>query len=321
MTHRARPERLLTEPGDAWRRHDRASLRHRRLPPHPPARAWSTSTGRPTSATSSAWAASSSSCARGVSASRCGSRPWPTTTTCAAPDEFDELFGGLAIGGEPTPLANRYFVLQWNFSTVDPSGGVEQIAESLREHVSAQAEAFAADYEEHLPAPIETDGSPAAILDSLLGVVRKTPYKLYLLIDEYDNFVNEVMAEDVDTYHALFGRDGPYKQLFKSVKNATEGQGLERVFVTGVSPVALNDLTSGFNIAEDVSLSRSWRRSAASARRRSATSWSRSPKSGSSPRRRSNEALDTMRDLVQRLPFRRGRRRAWSTTRPTSSTS
>ncbi len=169
-------------------------------------------------------------------------------------DEFDDLFGGLAIGGQPTPLANRYFVLQWNFSTVSASGGVEQIAESLQEHVSSRVEAFASDYEGHLPAAVRVDGSPAAVLTSLLSAVRKTPYKLYLMIDEYDNFINEVMISDVDTYHNLFGKDGPYKELFKAVKNATEGQGLERVFVTGVSPVALNDLTSGFNNSEDVSL-------------------------------------------------------------------
>src|SRR6185295_5703425 len=98
------------------------------------------------------------------------------------------------------------------------------------------------------------EGSPAAILDSLLTAVRKTPYKLYLLIDEYDNFINEVMARDVQTYRDLVHTDGPFKLLFKAVKNATEGQGLERIFITGVSPVALNDLTSGFNIAKDVSL-------------------------------------------------------------------
>jgi len=168
--------------------------------------------------------------------------------------EFDELFGGLAIGRQPTPLAHRYFVLQWNFSNVDPSGGVEQIAERLRKHVSSRAAAFASDYEGHLPGTVRADDEPATVLDSLLAAVRKTPYKLYLLIDEYDNFVNEVMVQDADTYHALFDKGGPYKQLFKSVKNATEGQGLERVFVTGVSPVALNDLTSGFNNATDVSL-------------------------------------------------------------------
>lgn len=82
---------------------------------------------------------------------------------------------------------------------------------------------------------------------------RRTPHKLYLLIDEYDNFVNEVMVRDAETYRALVEADGPFKEIFKSVKSGTEGQGIERVFVTGVSPVALNDLTSGFNNARDVS--------------------------------------------------------------------
>jgi hypothetical protein len=170
--------------------------------------------------------------------------------------DFDEIFGGLEIQPHPTPSRNRYFVLQWNFSLIRPRGGVDEIADELREHVSAQVEAFVSDYEEHLPAPVRTDGSPQNVLISLLSVIRKTPYKLCLLIDEYDNFVNEVMVQDVATYKALFEADGPYKELMKAVKNATEGLGLERVFVTGVSPVALNDLTSGFNTATDVSLKR-----------------------------------------------------------------
>ncbi len=169
-------------------------------------------------------------------------------------DEHDELFGDLAIGQEPTPLAHRYFVLQWNFSDVDASGGVQAIAESLWEHVATRAKVFAREYKQVLPGPVEVAGSPAAILAGLLAAVNETPYKLYLLIDEYDNFVNEVMIRDTELYQALFTADGPYKQLFKSVKAATEGRGLERVFVTGVSPLALNDLTSGFNIAVDVSL-------------------------------------------------------------------
>ena len=167
--------------------------------------------------------------------------------------EFDELFGGLDIAREPTALRNSYFVLQWNFSTVSASGDVARIADSLREHVSARVRAFVSDYRDHLRDPVTTEAEPAVVLSSLLSAVRQTPYKLYLLIDEYDNFVNDVMARDVGTYHALFEADGPFKELFKSVKNATEGLGMERVFVTGVSPVALNDLTSGFNNAEDVS--------------------------------------------------------------------
>jgi len=172
-------------------------------------------------------------------------------------DAFDEIFGGLAIHAEPTPRRNRYFILQWNFSLVTPRGSVEDVGESLREHVASRASVFASDYRDHLADPIRTEGSAETILDSLLAAVRQTPYKLYLLIDEYDNFVNEIMVRDVETYKALFEADGPMKELFKAVKNATEGLGLERVFVTGVSPVALNDLTSGFNVATDVSLNRS----------------------------------------------------------------
>ncbi len=172
-------------------------------------------------------------------------------------DEFEKLFGDLAIANDragPTALRNRYFVLQWNFSNVNPGGNVGQIAESLNKHIRSRAEVFQRQYRATLPEQIKVDGDPAEILDSMLSVIRETPYKLYLLIDEYDNFINEVMVSNVDTYHGLIEAEGPYKLVFKSVKNATEGLGLERVFVTGVSPVALNDLTSGFNNAEDVSL-------------------------------------------------------------------
>ena len=168
-------------------------------------------------------------------------------------DEFSALFGDLKIGRRPTPLANRYFILQWNFSRVSPSGDVAAITESLRRHVMACAEDFLATYEGRLTATWRDDDAPEQVLSSLLRAVRRTPHKIYLLVDEYDNFVNEVMARDVTTYRALFDNDGPFKELFKSVKSATEGRGLERVFVTGVAPVALNDLTSGFNNAEHVS--------------------------------------------------------------------
>jgi hypothetical protein len=155
---------------------------------------------------------------------------------------------------DPTRLRNSYFVMQWNLSEVNASGSVDRIGESIREHVHTRAKVFVSDYEDHLPAAVDLDGSPASILDNLLSVVRKTDHKLYLLIDEYDNFVNDVMASDVEVYHELFENQGPYKQLFKSVKAGTEGEGIERVLATGVSPVALNDLTSGFNNAEDLSL-------------------------------------------------------------------
>jgi hypothetical protein len=96
------------------------------------------------------------------------------------------------------------------------------------------------------------EGDAFRTLNNLLAAVRQTLYKLYLLVDEYDNFANEVMTADPDAYHDLVHTDGPFKYLFKWVKSATAGQGLDRLFITGVSPVVMSDVTSGLNIARSV---------------------------------------------------------------------
>ncbi|RME05333.1 MAG: AAA family ATPase, partial [Deltaproteobacteria bacterium] len=107
---------------------------------------------------------------------------------------FEDLFGHLAIGKEPTPLHSRYFILTWDFSCVDPQGSLPEIKRSLFGHINASIEAFVLDYQERLAHPIAIDPeNPLRSLKSLLAVVRQTPYRLYLLIDEYDNFANEVM--------------------------------------------------------------------------------------------------------------------------------
>jgi len=187
---------------------------------------------------------------------RFGKSLWLQTLACyydlRLAGEFDRLFGGLEIGRDPTPSANRYFVLQWDFSEIDPRGRVEEIAARLREHVAYRIQAFLQDYEGHLPGRVEVTENPAATLSNLLAVIRKTPHRLYLLIDEYDNFVNEVMVSDEVTYRGLVHKEGPFRQLLKSVKSAMAGRGLERVFLTGVSPIALSDVSSGFNVARNV---------------------------------------------------------------------
>ncbi|MCP4657433.1 MAG: AAA family ATPase, partial [bacterium] len=168
-------------------------------------------------------------------------------------DDFDTLFGGLDAGRDPTPERGSYFVLHWNFSEVSARGSVDEIARHLHAYVNGQLEDFLLSYEGHLSGPVKIEPDATITLRHVLTRICRTPFRLCLLIDEYDNFVNEVMVQDAATYRALFEADGPFKELFKSVKSGTEGQGLKRVFVTGVSPVALNDLTSGFNNAKDVS--------------------------------------------------------------------
>ncbi len=167
--------------------------------------------------------------------------------------EFDRFFGDLDAARLPPEGRNHYFVMQWNFSEVSARGRVDDIARRFHAYLNNRFESFLLGYRSQLPEPVKIEPDATNTLRSILAQIRRTPHRLCLLIDEYDNFVNEVMVRDTTTYRALFDADGPFKELMKSVKSGTEGQGIERVFVTGVSPVALNDLTSGFNNAKDVS--------------------------------------------------------------------
>jgi len=179
----------------------------------------------------------------------------------AKADEFEKLFGHLAIGQNPTPKHNQYFVMTWDFSAVNPQGDVTQIRQTLYDHINDCLKNFARRYQDRLPYPIEVnDNNAISSFESCLTAVQATAYPLYLLIDEYDNFANELMMGNREIsnsrYKTLLTGEGTLKALFKAVKSAASGRGLERVFITGVSPIVLSDMTSGYNVAESISLRR-----------------------------------------------------------------
>ena len=175
----------------------------------------------------------------------------------AKTERFDELFGKRKIGRDPTPLRNRYFVMKWNFSAVEALRGEDAIRGSLHRHINACIEEFVARYQKCLEHPIPIDeGDALRSFRSLLTAVRRIGGKLYLLIDEYDNFANEVLVshqQGGQRYAELVGGEGAIKSLFKVIKDAAEGRGLERVFITGVTPVVMADITSGYNVIKDIS--------------------------------------------------------------------
>ncbi len=178
----------------------------------------------------------------------------------AKADEFDRLFGALTIGQHPTPKRNQYFVLKWDFSAVDPSGDATEIRRRLHEHINNRIEQFVNYYEKHLPHPIElTEDNAMSSFERLLNAVRLTPSQLYLLIDEYDNFANETLMSggglaNRQRYESLLLGEGALKAVFKTVKAAAAGWGLDRVFITGVAPIVLSDMTSGYNVAKNIYL-------------------------------------------------------------------
>ncbi len=179
----------------------------------------------------------------------------------AKADEFERLFGPWAIGRHPTPKHNQYFILKWDFSGVNPHGEAEDVERALHNHLNGRIQDFAAYYQTRLAHPIQIEPEDAlASFQSLLTAVRLTPYRLYLLIDEYDNFANEILMSGQSAggqrYRSLLQGEGVLKTVFKAVKAAATGWGLDRVFITGVAPLVLSDLTSGYNVAENISLRR-----------------------------------------------------------------
>lgn len=183
----------------------------------------------------------------------------------AKKDEFESLFGHLAIGENPTPLRNSYFILKLDFSCVDPTGTADDIKRSMFNHINVCIEGFCTYYNfkgfDFPEIQIKQDDALYS-LQSLTRAVAATPYPIYLLIDEYDNFANTVMmgvqmldkdsGKDGQKYHSLVHEQGPLRTFFKTVKALTTSAMFDRVFITGVSPVVMSDITSGYNIAENI---------------------------------------------------------------------
>lgn len=172
--------------------------------------------------------------------------------------DFERLFGELAIGKNPTPERNQYMILRWDFSKVSAHGNTETITQNLFDHVNEAISGFKQNYQNLLANSIQIFPHNAiASFDSLANAVKASGYQVYLLIDEYDNFANEILMQaqaDQQNYLDLVRSEGILKTLFKSIKaNVSEGK-IGRVFITGVSPVVLSDMTSGYNVATNIYL-------------------------------------------------------------------
>ncbi len=177
----------------------------------------------------------------------------------AKADEFERLFGHLAIGKNPTPKHNQYLVMTWDFSLVKAAGDITVIEKALYNRVNHAIADFAIRYDNWLQHEIRIDPEDAiSSFESLLTAVKQSGYRLYLLIDEYDNFANELMIghhkESPSRYETLLSGEGIVKTLFKAVKSGAGGRGLERVFITGVSPVVLSDMIRSYNVATHIYL-------------------------------------------------------------------
>ena len=179
-------------------------------------------------------------------------------------DRFDELFGKTDIGRDPTPLRNSFLVLPFDFSTVQV-GTIAEIEERFWRNVQGAVGSFAVKYKELADwSKIKTATAPADCIDSVREVIRENNLPpLYVIIDEYDNFTNELVVSGRDVeYDAVCGHDAQgdatresfFKTFFKSFKAGLADGTVGRTYFTGVLPITLDDLSSGFNVGTVVSL-------------------------------------------------------------------
>ena len=171
----------------------------------------------------------------------------------AQKEKFQKRFGNLWIGSRPTPLQGKFQVVYLDFSRA--SGGSGSLEENFNNYCGMVMDLFGKVYEPYyfpgFAQKMEEQPDFVSKLNYLNLHAAESGMKLYLIIDEYDNFTNIVLNEQgKDIYHALTHASGFYREIFKKFKGM-----FERIFMTGVSPVTLDDLTSGFNIGTNYSLS------------------------------------------------------------------
>ena len=166
-------------------------------------------------------------------------------------DRFDRLFGDLWIGSHPTPTHNKYLVLYLNFSMV--SGGIEGYEESLNSHCLTKMQSFCRVYADLLPKnaleELQKRNSARAMMDYINTAATEAGQQVYLFIDEYDHFTNSILANPSTeaAYKAQTHGTGAFREFFNALKGGSDSA-IKRLFITGVSPVTMDDLTSGFNI-------------------------------------------------------------------------
>ena len=170
---------------------------------------------------------------------------------CTQSHKFQSLFGNLWIGQHPTPLQGKYQVLFLDFSQI--TGNIDKLETKFNSYLSINLDAFVRQYSEYYQAEMEEILAQEDFeekMELIFKAAKAHLYHLYLIIDEYDNFTNVILNERGEkVYHAITHADGFYRDVFKKFKG-----NFERIFMMGVSPVTLDDVTSGFNIGWNISI-------------------------------------------------------------------
>ena len=165
-------------------------------------------------------------------------------------EEFETLFANTYIGKNPTKSKNSYHILRFNFSGIS-TNTVEEAIKGFREKVDLGIDRFVNNY------GIDFYNNPEQSTEGVLGSIfeafrnQKPKEKIYVIIDEYDHFANELLGFKTDEFKNLVAKNGKIRKWYEILKEGTESV-VDRIFITGVAPITLDSTTSGFNIAENL---------------------------------------------------------------------
>ena len=165
-------------------------------------------------------------------------------------DEFDDIFKDTYIINHKTKEASSYLVLRFDFSAID----IYDVEESFRYDVQVTLRSFIEKY--NLDIKFHRD-SPISMFKDIFDYIKKHKLNLYLLIDEYDNFANKLLLNNREDYlNIVSQKTASFKQFFATLKAGATGNNapIKRMFITGVTPMTMYDVTSGFNIGDNISL-------------------------------------------------------------------
>ena len=168
-------------------------------------------------------------------------------------DRYEEIFNGKSIYTASLSSHNTYHVVNFDFSGV--SGYTEDtLVRSFIVAVKSGITDFISRYPDFIFNPAEAEmETPSSFIKSFFNAYRLYPSKksLYLMVDEYDNFANSILSQDLELFRAITGTGGFLKDFYAAIKDGAKSV-VARTFITGVSSVSLDSLTSGFNIARNV---------------------------------------------------------------------
>ena len=166
-------------------------------------------------------------------------------------DEFEFLFKNTYIGKHPTELRNSYSILRFNFSGINTENE-ETTMKGFKEKVTISIEGFIKTYgiDFYINPEQTVEGMTRSLIEAFK--LQKTKEKIYIIIDEYDHFANELLGFHPEHFKNLVSKNGKVRKWYEILKEGTETV-IDRIFITGVAPITLDSLTSGFNIGKDIS--------------------------------------------------------------------